>query len=157
MFGLPILVLSPYFGRRIDRGGLVVFLVVGALAPAVTGVLYTLLADPVLAVPLIVVEATGFAMLNPALYAIVAAGSPAGRSSTAQGLFGASGTVGFVIASLSAGVLAEMDLRLPFFVFAAVMILALVTGLAAGGPALGGVTGRRRAIERPLAGEQGSV
>lgn len=157
MFGLPILVLSPYFGRRIDRGGLVAFLVVGGLAPAVTGVLYTFLVDPALAVPLILVEATGFAMLNPALYAIVAAGSPAGRSSTAQGVFGASGTVGFVIASLSAGVLAENDLRLPFLVFAAVMLLALATGLAAGGRALGGVTGRHRTIDARLAAEQGST
>ena len=46
-------------------------------------------------------------MLNPALYAVVAANSPPGRSSTAQGLFGAAGTVGFIVASLLAGVLAE--------------------------------------------------
>src|SRR5215210_4553440 len=65
MFGLPILVLSPYFGRRIDRGGLVGFLVIGGIAPALAGVAYTLIGDPVLSVPLILVEATGFAMLNP--------------------------------------------------------------------------------------------
>jgi DHA1 family multidrug resistance protein-like MFS transporter len=144
MFGLPILVLSPYFGRRIDRGGLVGFLIIGGLAPAVTGVLYTLLVDPALAVPLILIEATGFAMLNPALYAVVAAGSPPGRSSTAQGVFGASGTVGFVFASLTAGVLAEQDIRLPFFEFAAVMLISLLLGLAVGGRALGAVGGRRR-------------
>ena len=62
--------------------------------PAVTGVLYTLMWDPALAVPLILVEATGFAFLNPALYSVVAANSPPGRSSTAQGLFGAAGTLG---------------------------------------------------------------
>ena len=55
-------------------------------------------------------------MLNPALFSIVAAGSPPGRSSTAQGLFGAAGTLGFVVASLIAGVLAEIDIRLPFCV-----------------------------------------
>ncbi|HKG19303.1 MAG TPA: MFS transporter, partial [Candidatus Limnocylindrales bacterium] len=158
MFGLPILVLSPYFGRRIDRGGLVGFLVIGGIAPAVAGVAYTLLADPVLAVPLILVEATGFAMLNPALYAIVAAGSPAGRSSTAQGVFGASGTVGFVIASLLAGVMAEADIRLPFYVFAAVMLATLVGGILAGGRALAGV-GRHGSHESEavLAGERGSI
>jgi DHA1 family multidrug resistance protein-like MFS transporter len=157
MFGLPILVLSPYFGRRIDRGGLVGFIIIGGLAPAVTGFLYTLLADPTLSVPLILIEATGFAMLNPALYAIVAAGSPPGRSSTAQGLFGASGTIGFVVASLSAGVLAESDIRLPFYVFAVVMLIALVAGLAAGGRGLGRVGGRRAADGVGLAGEHGSV
>ena len=40
------------------------------------------------------IEATGFAFLNPALYSVVAANSPPGRSSTAQGLFGAAGTPG---------------------------------------------------------------
>ena len=118
MFGLPILFLSPFFGRRIDRGGLVWFVLIGGLAPAITGLLYPQIADPGLAVPLILVEATGFAMLNPALYAIVAAGSPPGRSSTAQGIYGAAGTMGFVIASLITGVLAEIDIRLPFYVFA---------------------------------------
>ena len=61
-------------------------------------------------------------MLNPALYAVVAANSPAGRSSTAQGLFGAAGTVGFIVASLIAGVLAELDIVYPFYVFTAVML-----------------------------------
>ena len=74
---------------------------------AISGVAYTLIANPLLALPLILVEATGFAILFPALYAVVAAGSPTGRSSTAQGLFGAAGTVGFIVASLIAGQLAR--------------------------------------------------
>jgi MFS family permease len=136
MFGLPILVLSPWFGRRADRGGLLWFVVVGGLAPAVTGFLYPLIRDPVLAVPLILIEATGFAMLNPALFALVAVGSPRGRSSTAQGIYGAAGTTGFVVASLVAGLLAEADIRLPFYVFAVVMLVSLLVGLAVGGRAL---------------------
>jgi MFS family permease len=139
MFGLPILVLSPAFGRRVDRGGPVRFIVIGGLAPAITGVLYTVMPSPAFAVPLILVEATGFAMLNPALFAMVAAGSPPGRSSTAQGIYGASGTIGFVVASLVAGVLAAADIRLPFYVFSAVMLACLVGGLAVGGSALGRV------------------
>ena len=103
MFGLPILVLSPFAGRLVDRRGSFAFIVVGSILPAVTGFLYTRLVDPNLAIPLILVEATGFALLNPALYAVVAANSPPGRSSTAQGLFGAAGTVGFIVASLVAG------------------------------------------------------
>jgi MFS family permease len=139
MFGLPILILSPFFGRRVDRGGLVWLVLIGGLAPAITGLLYPLLGDPTLAVPLILIEATGFAMLNPALYAIVAAGSPPGRSSTAQGIYGAAGTIGFVIASLVSGALAAVDIRLPFYVFSAVMFTTLVAGLVVGGRALRGV------------------
>jgi MFS family permease len=145
MFGLPILLLSPYFGRRADRGGLLWYIVIGGLAPAVTGVLYPLIGDPALAVPLILVESTGFAMLNPALFALVAAGSPPGRSSTAQGIYGASGTTGFVVASLVAGVLAQADIRLPFYVFSAVMLVAIVAGLAVGGRALRRL-GRREGV-----------
>jgi DHA1 family multidrug resistance protein-like MFS transporter len=150
MFGLPILLLSPAFGRRADRGGIVGFLIVGGLAPAIAGVLYTFLVNPVLAIPLILVEATGFAMLNPVLFAIVAAGSPIGRSSTAQGIYGAAGTIGFVLASLLAGLLAEANIRLPFYAFAAVMLGCLAASLAVGGRALGrvGQTGRSEAAVR---------
>jgi MFS family permease len=136
MFGLPVLLLSPTFGRRADRGGVLPFILIGGAAPALAGIAYTLIRDPLLAVPLIMVEAVGFAMLNPVLFAVVAAGSPPGRSSTAQGVFGAAGTVGFVIASLIAGVLAEADIRFPFYVFSAIMTLAIVLGLIVGGPAL---------------------
>jgi MFS family permease len=136
MFGLPILLLSPMAGRLIDRRGSFAFIVAGSIMPAVTGLLYTRLVDPALAVPLILVEATGFALLNPALYAVVAANSPSGRSSTAQGLFGAAGTVGFIVASLVAGVLAGIDILYPLYVFSAVMTVSLVTGLLIGGSRL---------------------
>ena len=89
-----------------------------------------------MAVPLILIEATGFAFLNPALYAVVAANSPPGRSSTAQGLFGAAGTLGFIVASLGAGVLAARDITLPFYVFAVVLTTSLVVGLLIGGDRL---------------------
>ena len=138
MFGLPVLILSPIAGRIIDRRGSMAFIVLGSLLPAVTGILYTFLSDPVLAVPLILVEATGFAFLNPALYAVVAANSPPGRSSTTQGLFGAAGTLGFIAASLGAGVLAERSILYPFYVFSAVMMVTLVVGLAIGGRRLSG-------------------
>ena len=133
MFGLPILVFSPMAGRLVDRRGSFGFIVVGSVLPALTGFLYTRLIDPNLAIPLILVEATGFALLNPALYAVVAANSPPGRSSTAQGLFGAAGTVGFIVASLVAGVLAGADILYPLYVFSAVMVTSLVAGLLIGG------------------------
>jgi MFS family permease len=146
MFGLPVLILSPFAGRIVDRRGSMAFIVIGSILPAVTGILYTLLSDPILAVPLILVEATGFAFLNPALYAVVAASSPPGRSSTTQGLFGAAGTLGFIAASLAAGVLAERSILFPFYVFSAVMTVSLVVGLAIGGRHL---TGRSPATLEP--------
>jgi len=133
MFGLPVLVLSPTFGRRADRGGIVAFLIAGTLLPVIAALIYTVIRDPLLALPLILVEATGFAMFNPVLFSIVAAGSPAGRSSTAQGVYGAAGTLGFVVASLLTGTLAEVDIRLPFYVFAAVMSIFTVAAFAIGG------------------------
>jgi MFS family permease len=138
MFGLPVLLLSPLAGRIVDRRGSYAFIVVGSIVPAVVGILYTHLSDPNLAVPLIMVEATGFAFLNPALYAVVAANSPAGRSSTAQGLFGAAGTVGFIAASIAAGVLAAVDIVYPFYVFSGVLAASLVLGLLIGGQRLTG-------------------
>ena len=107
--------------------------------PAVTGILYTLMRDPSFAVPLILIEATGFAFLNPALYAVVAANSPPGRSSTAQGLFGAAGTLGFIIASVTTGILAEQSILLPFYSFSAVMIVTLVIAIVGGGTLQGPV------------------
>ena len=132
MFGLPILLLSPTAGRLVDRRGVLGFIVFGSIAPFAAGIAYTLISDPLLAVPLILIEATGFAFLNPALYSVVAASSPVGRSATAQGLFGAAGTVGFIVASLIAGFLAEIDIRYPFYVFAAVMFATFVVGLVIG-------------------------
>jgi MFS family permease len=136
MFGLPILVLSPFAGRIVDRRGPRTFIVIGTILPAVAGIAYTFLVDPVLAVPLILMEATGFALLNPALYSVVAASSPAGRSSTTQGIYGAAGTLGFIAASLIAGALAEVDILYPFYLFSVVMVATLIVGLAIGGDAM---------------------
>ncbi len=136
MFGLPVLLLSPFAGKLVDRRGSLAFIVFGSIVPVLCGLAYTRLESPEPAVFLILAEATGFAFLNPALYAVVAANSPIGRSSTAQGLFGAAGTLGFIVASLGAGVLAAREIVLPFYVFAAVLTTSLVIGLVIGGPRL---------------------
>ena len=136
MFGLPVLVLSTWFGRRVDRGSLLPYIVIGTAIPVAAAILYTVIKDPLLSIPLILAEATGFAMLNPALFSIVAAGSPIGRPSTAQGLFGAAGTLGFVVASLVTGAIAAIDIHLPFYVFAIVMTSFTTLGIVAGGARL---------------------
>jgi MFS family permease len=144
MFSLPVLAFGPGAGRLVDRRGSLAFVVAASVAVAIASTLYTIVPGPAWTLPILILEAIGFAFLNPALYAIVARGSPAGRSSTAQGLFGAAGTVGFVIASLATGFLATMDLRYPFYVFTIVMLASLGLSLVVG----------RRAI---LAGEPGRL
>jgi len=152
MFGLPVLLLSPFFGRQVDRRGSLAFIIIGSILPAVMGLAYTRITDPFLAVPMILIEATGFAMLNPALYAVVAANSPIGRTSTAQGIFGAAGTVGFIVASLTAGVIAQTNIIYPMYVFSAVLIASLVIGLLIGGRRLDG-----RAAAPPPTPDPGTV
>ena len=137
LFGLPILILSPIAGRLVDRRGSFAFIVIGSILPMACGLVYPHLLDPNLSIPLILVEGTGFALLNPAIYAMVAANSPPGRSSTAQGIFGAAGTVGFIVSSLVAGVLASVNIVYPFYVFSAVLGGSLVIGLLIGGRSMG--------------------
>jgi len=78
---------------------------------------------------IVVVEALGWALVNPALYTIVAAGSPAGRSSTAQGVFGSAGTVAYIVSSVVAGRLFATDLRYPFYALVAAVFVTLLLGL----------------------------
>ena len=131
-FAIPILLFSPLAGRIVDRRGGLPFIVVGTLMTMFSGVAYTLIQNPLLAFPLILIESTGFAVLFPALFAVVAAGSPVGRSSTAQGLFGSAGTVGFIVSALVAGQLAEVGIRIPFVMFVLTSGACLAIGLAIG-------------------------
>lgn len=148
-FAIPILIFSPIAGRYVDRRGGLPFIVVGTFMTMFSGVAYTLIRDPVLAIPLILVESTGFAILFPALYAVVAAGSPLGRSSTAQGVFGAAGTVGFIVSSLIAGQLAEIDIRLPFGMFVVTTLICLALGLAIGAGPIRALRPVRAELEGP--------
>ena len=143
-FALPVLILSPIAGRLVDRRGVYWFVIAGSAGTIVAAPLYTIITDPVQSIPLLLMESTGFALMNPALFAAVAAGSPRGRSSTAQGLFGAAGTIGTIIASVVTGYLAGMDIRYPFLVGSVVMLGSLMIGLGVGGRPLR-VLGRRSA------------
>ena len=136
MFALPILVLSPWFGRRVDRSSLTPFLVAGTSLPVAAALAYTVIRDPLLSVPLILVESTGAAVGGPAVYTVIASGSPVGRSSTAQGIVGASGTLASVVASLAAGAAAGIDIRLPFYLFAVVMSVVSGAAFVVGWPRL---------------------
>lgn len=131
-FALPILVLSPVSGRFIDRQGGFLALAIGLAVVAACGFAYPLVPQVWFVAALGLVEGTAFAFASPALYLLVSRASPPGRSSTAQGLFGAAGTVGTIVASLLAGILASIDLRYPFFTAGIGIAVAVVIGLALG-------------------------
>ncbi len=131
-FALPILVLSPVVGRFLDKEGGFLALVIGMFGVGVCGILYPLVPAIWWMVVLGLVEGTAAALAGPALFMLVARASPPGRSSTAQGVFGAAGTVGTIIASGSAGALAAVDLRLPFYLTGVAVVLMLGLGLLVG-------------------------
>lgn len=136
VFGLTTIVLSPIGGRTIDRQGPYRWVIIGSLLTAGMMALYPVVTEPLLYLPMVAVEAVGFAFVGPATYAIIARGTPPDRSSTAQGIAGAAGTIGTIVASIAAGLLAAIHIDIPFFAGAAVVMLLLAVTLAVGGGAL---------------------
>jgi MFS family permease len=131
-FAFPILALSPFFGRFIDREGGFFALVIGMAGIGICGLLYPAIPEVWFMAALGLVEGTAFALASPALFLLVARASPPGRSSTAQGLFGAAGTVGTIVASLAAGSLAAIDLTYPFYATGVAALSSLAIGLLIG-------------------------
>jgi MFS family permease len=129
IFGLPMMILSPFAGRLVDRYGPIRFAAAGGLVICIAGVVYGISTEPILPSAMAPVEGVAEAFLMPALYALVAFGSPSGRSSTAQGIFGAVGTIGLIVATLSAGWLWEMGRSWPFTFFVIGAGVCLVLGL----------------------------
>jgi len=136
IFGLTTILVSPIGGRIVDRRGPFPFIVGGLLVMVVTMFTYPWVTLPMLYPPLVAVEAIGFSFFGPATYAVIARGTPDGRSSTAQGVLGAAGTVGTIAAALATGVLAAVDLNAPFFAGCVVILVLLVATLLVSGPAL---------------------
>jgi DHA1 family multidrug resistance protein-like MFS transporter len=136
VFGLTTILVSPFGGRVVDRRGPYPFVVGGLLVMAVMMFIYPWIRLPILYVPLVAIEAIGFSFLGPATYAVIARGTPDGRSSTAQGVLGAAGTVGTIAAALGTGILAAVDLSAPFFAGSAVVVVLLAVILAVDGGAL---------------------
>jgi MFS family permease len=131
-FALPILVLSPFFGRFIDREGGFFALVIGMAGVGICGLLYPAVPEIWFMAALGIVEGTAFALASPALFLLVARASPPDRSSTAQGIFGAAGTMGTIVASLAAGALAAEDLTYPFYATGIAALSSLALGLIIG-------------------------
>ena len=142
-FALPMLVVGPLAGRLIDRRSGYLPLVGGMAVVAACAPLYPVIPEVWFVIALSLVEGTAFAVASPALFALVARASPAGESSTAQGIFGAAGTIGTIAASVLAGLLAEIDLRLPYYTVGLAGGVGLAIGLM--------IAGRRlRAVLQPV-------
>ena len=151
IFGLVTILLSPYGGRVVDRRGPFPFLVFGIVVMIVMMASYPFVYEPNLYVAMVALEAVGFSFLGPATYLVIARGTPAGRSSTAQGIVGAAGTIGTIVASVLAGVLAATDLSAPFFLGAAVASVLLVVTIIVAGRALMTAAPERDPVGEPAA------
>jgi len=149
-FALPVMVLSPMLGRFIDRRGGFLALAGGMAGVAICGITYPLVPEVWFVVVVGAIEGVAFAFLSPALFLLVSRASPTGRSSTAQCLFGAAGTMGTIVAALAAGVLADVHLSYPFYVTGVGAMAALLIGMAIGRRALWDVM-------QPTVGADGDV
>lgn len=145
------ILLSPYGGRVVDRRGPFPFLVFGIVVMVAMMAGYPFVFEPRLYVVMVAIEAVGFSFLGPATYLVIARGTPEGRSSTAQGIVGAAGTVGTIVASLVVGVLAARDLSAPFFLGAAVASVLLVVTIIVAGRALMTAVPERGPVGEPAA------
>ena len=130
IFGIPEMIVGPIAGRVVDRRGPVGMVIASGVVILFSGVVYATATNfivPTLVVPF---EAAATAAMGPALYAMLAQGTPPGRASTAQGFFGATTTLALVVASLAAGNLFEIGIGLPFWFFVVGLGICLVVGLA---------------------------
>ena len=87
--------------------------------------------EPILPTLTVPAEGMGEAFLMRGPFALVAFGSPLGRSSTAQGIFGAVGTIGLIVATITAGILWELGRSWPFGLFVVGAASALALGVLA--------------------------
>lgn len=129
VFGIPTMIAAPIAGRWVDRKGPIPFIILCGLAIMLAGVGYTLVSDPFTATLIVPFEAIATAAMGPALFTMLARGTPRGRASTAQGLYGAVSTLAIILASIVAGALFEQDIDLPFWFFVVGIGVCLVLGL----------------------------
>jgi MFS family permease len=141
LFAIPQMIASPIAGRYVDRKGPVRFVLGSGVVILASGAVYAVASEPVLPTLMVPVEAVATAAMLPALFAMLARGTPAGRASTAQGLYGATSTLALIVASVVAGALFEtgtrlrdeqgfaLGLGLPFWFFVVGMGVCLVIGL----------------------------
>ena len=116
-------------GGSEDRRGPMRFVIIGSLVIIVSGVFYALATEVIVPSIVVPIEAAATAVLATALFTMVASGTPAGRSSIAQGIYGASGTVALIVASIAAGALWAQNSTWPFWFFVIGMAICVTAGL----------------------------
>ncbi len=129
IFGIPEMIVGPIAGRVVDRRGPVGMVLVSSIVILFSGVVYATATNYIVPTLIVPFEAAATAAMAPALYSMLAQGTPPGRASTAQGFFGATTTLALVVASLAAGNLFEIGIGLPFWFFVGGLAICLVVGL----------------------------
>lgn len=118
LIGLPAMILAPIMGRYVDRFGAVPFVAAGCLVMVGAGIAFANASEPMMPSVAATIEAGFSALLGTALFAMVASGSPEGRSSLAQGIYGSVGTSAIIVSAMVSGALWEVDSTFPFWFFA---------------------------------------
>ena len=129
IFAIPEMIVGPIAGRIVDRRGPVAIILASGLVIILSGAVYATASSYIVPSVMVPFEAAATAAMMPALFAMLSRGAPAGRSSTAQGIFGATSTLALVVASLVAGALFERGIGLPFWFFVIGIAVCLVVGL----------------------------
>ena len=129
LMGIPAMIFAPLMGRLVDRFGSIPFVISGCLVLIGAGIAFASAWEPMMPSIAATTEAAFSAMLGTALFAMVAAGSPRGRTALAQGIYGSVGTMAVIVSTMASGALWETGKSLPFWFFAAGVALTFALGM----------------------------
>ena len=128
LFGVPLFLVAPLAGRFGDRHGRVAPMILGTVAVGLIAASYPLLPGVPAVIAVGCVEGLMFAILEPNLYALIAAAAPDGMEARAQAAAGVMGTVGNLVAPLLAAFMWERDYHLAFYSGSAFVLLFTAMG-----------------------------
>ncbi|MEA2645801.1 MAG: hypothetical protein QOE92_884 [Chloroflexota bacterium] len=128
LFGVPLFLVAPLAGRLGDRYGRVPPMLVGGIGVGLIAASYPLLPGLAAVIAVACVEGVMFALLQPNLYALIAAAAPEGMEARAQAAAGVMGTAGNLVAPLLAAFLWERDYHLAFYTGAGFVLLFTIAG-----------------------------
>ena len=129
LIGIPSMLLAPLMGRWVDRWGSLPFVIAGCLVMIGAGITFASAWEPVLPSVMVTFEAGFSGLLGTALFAMVASGSPHGRTSLAQGIYGSVGTMAIIVSAMASGALWEAGTSLPFWFFSAGVGVTFLLGM----------------------------
>lgn len=129
LIGIPSMLLAPLMGRWVDRWGSLAFVIAGCLVMIGAGITFASAWEPLLPSVVVTLEAGFSGLLGTALFAMVASGSPHGRTSLAQGIYGSVGTMAIIVSAMASGALWEVGTSLPFWFFSAGVGVTFLLGM----------------------------